>query len=66
MPPKRSLSDDQIAHVRWFREEDPTHTWSKNELATKFNVSIGCIHNIIFYWTAPEIEPRKPEESEGV
>ena len=65
MPPQRSLTDDQIAHVRWLRECDPDHTWSKRELALRFGVSIGCIHNVIFYWIAPEIEPRKPEETQS-
>jgi hypothetical protein len=35
-------------------------------MAEKFGVSIGCINNAIYYWVAPEIEPCKPEESEGV
>ncbi len=65
MPPPRRLSDDQIAHVRWYRECDPDRKWSKLDLAIKFGVSIGCIHNVIFYWTAPEIEPRKPEETQS-
>ena len=61
MAPRRNLTDDQIAHVRWLYECDTSRRWTRRAMAEKFGVSIGCINNAIYYWVAPEIEPRKPE-----